>query len=135
MVDPDRPGGHLAAAILAQQRQLVLIGYVLYALAPLSAGLTGLLAVVLNYAQRRDLRGSVYEPHRVWQIHLFWETLGWVALGFVTVWVFYLGLLFMFLGLGRFIYRLIVGFSCLNYGKPLPISINTNETIDTGSQS
>jgi uncharacterized membrane protein len=135
MVDPDRPGVDLAAAVLAQQRQLVLVGYVLYALTPLTAGLSALLAVALNYSQRRGLQGGGYEPHVVWQIRLFWESLGWVALGFVTVWVFYLGLFFMFLGLLRFIYRLVVGFYCLSRGKPLPLSLNTNESIDMGAQT
>ena len=105
---------------LAQQRQVALIVYVLYALAPLTAGLTGLFAVGINYFQLGEVRGSVYESHFKWQILLFWESVLWLSLGFLTVWFHYLGLGILLLGLVRFIYRLVIGFSCLNRGKPLP---------------
>lgn len=112
--------GSASAHRLAQQRQVALIGYVLYALAPLTAGLTGLFAVGINYFQRGEMRGSVYESHFKWQIRLFWESLLWLSLGFLTVWFHYLGLGILLFGLLRFIYRLGVGFFCLNRGKPLP---------------
>lgn len=120
---PD-PAGHQRQARahkLAQQRQVALIVYVLYALAPLTAGLTGLLAVGINYFQRDEMLGSVYESHFRWQILLFWESMFWLLLGFLTVWFHYLGLGILLWGLIRFIYRLVIGFSCLNRGKPLPI--------------
>jgi uncharacterized membrane protein len=125
MLEQHPVGGELAVQKRIQQRQLVWIVYVLYALVPLSAGLTGLFAVVINYFQRGSVRGSPYEAHFIWQIRLFWESIFWLVLGFLTVWFYYLGLFFLLIGLGRFIYRLVLGFYCLNRGKSLPIQPST----------
>jgi uncharacterized membrane protein len=44
--------------------------------------------VVLNYAKRRDARGSWLESHYTWQIRTFWYAAAWLlgaALLFVTL--------------------------------------------------
>lgn len=56
-----------------------------------TAFLTGwpsILAVILNYAKRADVRGTVLESHFRWQIRTFWFALLWVIVAvllFVTI--------------------------------------------------
>jgi uncharacterized membrane protein len=54
--------------------------------AVVTAFLTGwpsILAVVLNYAKRSDVRGTYLESHFRWQIRTFWYALMWALLAFV----------------------------------------------------
>lgn len=59
--------------------------------AVVTAFLTGwpsILAVILNYAKRSDVRGTYLESHFRWQIRTFWFALLWVVIAsllFVTV--------------------------------------------------
>ena len=48
-----------------------------------TAFLTGwpsILAVILNYARRAEVRGTYLESHFSWQIRTFWFTLLWLVL-------------------------------------------------------
>ncbi len=54
--------------------------------AVVTAFLTGwpsILAVILNYAKRRDVGGTYLESHFRWQIRTFWYALMWALLAFV----------------------------------------------------
>jgi len=54
--------------------------------AVVTAFLTGwpsILAVILNYAKRSDVRGTYLESHFRWQIRTFWYALAWVVLAVV----------------------------------------------------
>jgi uncharacterized membrane protein len=42
-------------------------------------GLPSLLAVILNYARRSEVRGTWLESHFRWQIHTFWYALLWIG--------------------------------------------------------
>jgi len=59
--------------------------------AVVTAFLTGwpsILAVILNYAKRRDVRGTYLESHFRWQIRTFWFAVLWVVIAvclFVTI--------------------------------------------------
>ena len=46
-------------------------------------GIPSILAVVLNYVRRGDVRGTWLESHFAWQIRTFWFAFGWAALGAV----------------------------------------------------
>ena len=95
----------------------------------IGAFLTGwpsIIAVILNYVKRGDVRGTWLESHFRWQIRTFWfgllwvalciafivGTLGigiivaWIPLAFVTVW---------------FIYRIARGWMALSERRPMPI--------------
>jgi uncharacterized membrane protein len=51
-----------------------------------TAFLTGwpsILAVILNYAKRADVRGTYLESHFRWQIRTFWYALLWVVVAFL----------------------------------------------------
>ena len=53
-------------------RTLTLILYVLYIIAIFSGGLLAIVALVINYIKRDDVRGSIVESHFTWQIRTFW---------------------------------------------------------------
>jgi uncharacterized membrane protein len=46
-------------------------------------GLPSILAVILNYARRLEVRGTVLESHFRWQIRTFWFAFVWVLSGLV----------------------------------------------------
>ncbi|HRL20216.1 MAG TPA: hypothetical protein PLG97_05285 [Alcaligenes sp.] len=102
---------------LVSQRNLTLIIYALYLLS-IFGGITALVAIIINYIKRDDVRGTYLESHFTWQIKTFWigviggvvsYLLMFVVIGFITtiivsVWV---------------IYRLVKGLLALNDGKPI----------------
>lgn len=69
-----------ASDTLHQARTLTIIIYALQALSFL-VGLTFLVAVIINYIKRDDVRGSWLESHFRWQIRTFWFCLLWGLLG------------------------------------------------------
>ena len=63
-------------------------------------GLPSIVAVILNYVKRSDVRGTFLESHFRWQIRTFWYALLWIVIafllsfplmlvlvGFVTLWI------------------------------------------------
>jgi uncharacterized membrane protein len=78
---------------------LVTLAHVIYGLHGFSAlsGLVGaatvvgmfltgwpsVIAVILNYAKRSDVRGTYLDSHFGWQIRTFWYAVLWAALGFL----------------------------------------------------
>ena len=90
-----------------------------------TAFLTGwpsLLAVLLNYVRRSDVRGTFLESHFTWQIRTFWWALFWVVAAFV-LFVTIIGIPFailMFIGTGVWVlYRIARGWLLLNDGRPV----------------
>jgi uncharacterized membrane protein len=52
----------------------------------LTGGITGLIAIVINYVKRSDVAGTPYEAHFDWQIRSFWGCLiGYVIGGALFV--------------------------------------------------
>ena len=119
---------------------LVTLAHVIYGLHAFSA-LTGLLssalivtaflsgwpsiiAVILNYVKRSDVRGTWLDSHFSWQIRTFWYALLWLVIGgilFATV----VGILFavvIWLATGIWVlYRIIRGWLALSSQKPMPL--------------
>jgi uncharacterized membrane protein len=119
---------------------LVRLTHVIYALHALSlvtgiigaatvvgAFLTGwpsLLAVILNYAKRREARGTWLESHFRWQIRTFWFGLLWVALCVLFIVITLgIGIVIAWLPLGVvglwFIYRVARGWLALKEHRPM----------------
>ena len=89
-------------------------------------GWPSLIAVILNYLRRGDVRGTWLESHFRWQIRTFWYGLLWVSL----CWMFLLmtlgiGILVVWLPFGLltlwFIYRVARGWMALSNRQPLPL--------------
>ncbi len=92
-----------------------------------TAFLTGwpsIIAVIINYVKRPDVRGTYLETHFSWQIRTFWWALLWVVLmwllvltviGIPLAWV--IGVV---VGLWV-LYRIIRGWLALLDAKPMPM--------------
>lgn len=95
--------------------------------AVVTAFLTGwpsILAVILNYAKRSDVRGTYLESHFRWQIRTFWFAFLWVVIAAILV-VTIIGIPFAWLivvltGLWV-LYRIARGWLALNDGRPIEI--------------
>lgn len=93
--------------------------------AVVTAFLTGwpsILAVILNYAKRSEVRGTVLESHFRWQIRTFWFAVLWmvVATGlFVTVILIPLAWLVVVITGLWVLYRIGRGWLALNDGRPI----------------
>ena len=91
-----------------------------------TAFLTGwpsIIAVILNYVKRSEVRGTWLDSHFSWQIRTFWYALLWLAIGavlFLTV----VGIPFaivLWLATGIWVlYRIIRGWLALASQKELP---------------
>ena len=87
-------------------------------------GWPSIIAVILNYVKRGDVRGTWLESHFRWQIRTFWFGLLWVSIciAFVVL-TFGLGILVAWLpilltGLW-FIYRIVRGWMALGDRRPM----------------
>jgi uncharacterized membrane protein len=87
-------------------------------------GWPSIIAVILNYVKRGDVRGTWLDSHFSWQIRTFWYGALWVAL----CWLFVIltlgiGLLVAWIPLGIvtlwFIYRIARGWLALQDGRPM----------------
>jgi len=104
-----------------------LITGIITAASVVAAFLTGwpsLIAVVLNYVKRSEVRGTWLESHFRWQIRTFWYGLLWVALCLLFVVVtFGVGLLVAWVPLAVvglwFIYRIVRGWLALLDRRPM----------------
>jgi uncharacterized membrane protein len=122
------------------REDLVTLAHVMYGLHAFSA-VTGLLtpafivtafltgwpsiiAIIINYVKRSDVRGTWLDSHFSWQLRTFWFALLWLVIGwfvFLTV----LGIpvaLAIWIGTGLWVfYRLIRGWLALLERKPVPL--------------
>lgn len=119
MNDTLSPAPTASAEKLASLKQLTLICYVLYALSWFT-GITGIVAIIINYLKREDTAGTIYESHFTWQIRTFWWGLLWAFVGFVTTFIL-VGFAILLGAAVWSIYRLVKGFLNWNDGKPMPV--------------
>ncbi|WP_199154615.1 MULTISPECIES: hypothetical protein [Chromobacterium] len=98
---------------------LTLTVYILQAVS-LLVGVTGIVAVIINYVKRDDVRGTMYESHFEWQIRTFWLALLGYVIGFATLWLLVGGVV-LFAVWVWYIYRVVKGFLYFNDRKPLPL--------------
>ena len=120
------------------RESLVRLAHVMYALhafsavmglvssaAVVTAFLTGwpsIVAVILNYVKRGDVRGTYLESHFRWQIRTFWFALLWVAVAFLFA-ITIIGIPFAWLlvvATGVWVlYRIVRGWLALTDGRPI----------------
>jgi uncharacterized membrane protein len=124
---------------LVPRQGLVTLAHVIYGLHAFSA-LTGLassalivtafltgwpsiIAVILNYVKRSDVRGTWLESHFSWQIRTFWFALLWVLLGGI-LFVTFVGIpvaVVLWIGTGLWVlYRIIRGWLALSSQRTVP---------------
>jgi len=87
-------------------------------------GWPSLIALILNYVKRGEVRGSWLESHFRWQMRTFWYGVLWVVLcGVFIVMTLGIGILIAWLPLGIvalwFIYRVVRGWLALRDGRPM----------------
>ena len=124
---------------LVPREGLVTLAHVIYGLHAFSA-LTGLLspamivtafltgwpsiiAVILNYVKRSDVRGTWLDSHYSWQIRTFWYALLWLAVGgvlFATVLLLPVAVVLWFATGIWVLYRIIRGWLALASTKAMP---------------
>jgi uncharacterized membrane protein len=87
-------------------------------------GWPSIIAVVLNYVKRSEVRGTWLESHFRWQIRTFWYGLLWVSLCIIfVVLTFGIGLIVVWLPIAIvslwFVYRIARGWLALREGRTL----------------
>ena len=91
----------------------------------IGAFLTGwpsIIAVILNYVKRSDIRGTWLDSHFRWQIRTFWFSLLWcmiAAILFITIVGIPLALIVVFAAGIWAIYRIVRGWLALRNRKPM----------------
>ena len=130
---PERP------VPITPQVNLVLLTNIIYALHALSVimGLIGsafvittfltgwpsIIAIIINYTKRNDVRGTYLDSHFNWQIRTFWFAFLWLIFA-VILFITVLGIVLSYIitiGAGIWIaYRIIRGWLVLNEGRPMP---------------
>src|SRR5216683_5950242 len=92
----------------------------------LTAFLTGwpsIIAVILNYAKREEVRGTWLDSHFGWQIRTFWYALVWLLAGgvaFFTLVVIPVALVVWIVTGLWVLYRIARGWMTLTEQKPMP---------------
>lgn len=95
------------------KRRLTMVIYGLYALSLFMGGLPSIVAIIMNYVKRDDMRGTWLESHFEWQIKTFWWTL---LGGVISALLLMIGVGFILLAVVGiwYIYRIVKGFLRLN---------------------
>jgi uncharacterized membrane protein len=119
---------------------LVTLTYVLYGMHGFSAlmgmlgpmfvvtafltGWPSIIAIIINYVKRADVRGTYLDSHFGWQLRTFWYALLW-AIPIVVLFATIIGILLAALLAGILgiwvLYRLIRGWIALLEGRPMPV--------------
>lgn len=73
--------------------------------------------VIINYAKRGDVRGTLAESHFRWQIRTFWYSLLWFVVGWATVWIL-IGFAVWGISWVWMVYRVIRGWLTLADNRP-----------------
>ena len=130
---PERP------VPITPQVNLVLLTNIIYALHALSiimvligsafvittflTGWPSIIAIIINYTKRNDVRGTYLDSHFNWQIRTFWFAFLWLIFA-VILFITVLGIVLSYIitiGAGIWIaYRIIRGWLVLNEGRPMP---------------
>ena len=89
-------------------------------------GWPSIIAVILNYVKRGEVRGTWLESHFRWQIRTFWFGLLWVSLCVLfVIFTLGIGILIVWLPIAVvsiwFVYRIVRGWLALNSNQAMPV--------------
>jgi uncharacterized membrane protein len=92
------------------------------------SGWPSIIAVILNYVKRSDVRGTFLESHFRWQIRTFWFALLWGVIALLLVVVLAITVIGLVIPwtlaalIGIWVlYRIIRGWLALLSGRPMPM--------------
>lgn len=102
---------------LDQLKQYNLITYIFY-IVGFFIGVTPIIAIIMNYLKRAEMRGTWLESHVNWQIKTFWVTLIAYLVGAVLTTIL-IGFIVLLLAFIWHIYRLVKGLMALNNNQPV----------------
>lgn len=105
-------------ADLQPLKTITTVVYALQAVGLLLA-FTYVIAVMINYIKRDDMRGTWLESHFRWQIRTFWYGLLWFLLGILT-YIIIIGWIILAVTAIWVIYRILKGWLNLYDNKPMP---------------
>jgi uncharacterized membrane protein len=83
-------------------------------------GWPSIIAVIINYVKRDEVRGSFLDSHFSWQIRTFWWSLLWLAIGGVLILVLVGWAILGLTGLW-ILYRIIRGWLALTSRTAMPM--------------
>lgn len=110
-------GLHTASLVIGIVTAATIIGAFLF-------GIPSILAVILNYVRRSDVRGTYLDSHFRWQIRTFWFTLLWAVIGgvlFITILLIPLALAIWGVIAVWVIYRIARGWWNLKDQRSMPL--------------
>ena len=125
-------------AAAAPRQNLIKLTHLMYALHAFSAlmgiltpalivtsflsGWPSIIAVIINYIKRDEVRGTWLDSHFSWQLRTFWYSLLWLVVIFLLV-ITLIGIVLAIpvgLAVGIWIvYRIVRGWMALGQGKPI----------------
>jgi len=111
---------HLISVLIGVTGAVTIVGSFIF-------GVPSIVALVMNYARRREVVGTWLESHFSWQIRTFWWALLWSVLVFTIsapLMLLFIGFLTAPLGIFMIgiwvLYRVLRGWIALRSGQPLP---------------
>ena len=127
-------------AVAAPRQNLVRLTHVMYALHAFSAlmgiltpalivtsflsGWPSIIAVIINYIKRDEVRGTWLDSHFSWQLRTFWYALLWLVVIFL-LFITLIGIIIAVpvgLAVGIWIvYRIVRGWMALGQGRPMEL--------------
>lgn len=100
-------------------KKVTMVAYGLYAFSYF-AGITAIIAIVLNYIKLEEVAGTWLESHFRWQMRTFWFGLLWAVIAFITMPIL-IGFVVHFVNCIWIVYRVIKGWLYFNDNKPMPV--------------
>ena len=124
--DKDKPFDPIAKLVvpdlakLSQEQRDISYFYAIYALFAL--GIFGLVpaigGVIMAYAKRNELRGTIYFDHLQFLLKTFWITLIFSIISYFTL-IFLIGFLILLLTFGWYTFRVVSGFLRLRENRAI----------------
>ena len=107
---------HAVSVVIAIAGTATIIGSFLF-------GIPSIIAVIMNYLKRTEVRGTYLESHFTWQIRTFWYSALWAIVTSIIFIITIIGVLFLWIPhglLGIWIgYRVARGWLALRAGRPI----------------
>ncbi len=109
-----------AAPQTEKDRELIKITTIIYALQAASFifGITYIVAVIINYVKKDDVKGTWLESHFTWQRRTFWYSLLWGIIGAILAF-FVIGIFVLIADGIWVIYRIVKGWLNLSDKKKM----------------